>query len=299
MTQFKDRAEVMLQGVSSTARCLEIAPFHRPVLTKKRFTVDYTDYATTEELRQKAPVHEGISQDMVCAVDYIWTPGRPLRDCIPGNVSYDFALASHVMEHVPNVLGWVQEILDVLQTGASLQLALPDYRGCFDVFRRPTTFAEMLQCWTIEASTPTVGQIYDFLCNNVEIPSGPEVFPFGESPSFNDFKRHYTDDSAFQFAMTNFNEGTYMDIHCSVFSPESMVEAFSTAAHLGLLNVEISQPELGWREFFVRLKKLGPPRVRRSNFRRFPASAPAMRLSLSSRATFAKARLLGAIRRRL
>jgi hypothetical protein len=278
MTQFKDRAEVMLQGVSSTARCLEIAPFHRPVLTKKRFTVDYTDYATTEELRQKAPVHEGISQDMVCAVDYIWTPGRPLRDCIPGNVSYDFALASHVMEHVPNVLGWVQEILDVLQTGASLQLALPDYRGCFDVFRRPTTFAEMLQCWTIEASTPTVGQIYDFLCNNVEMPAEPDPanmgqHPFGVDPKISDFKRHYPDDSAFHFAMKHYNEASYMDTHCSVFSPESMVEAFSTAARLGLLNVEISQPELGWREFFVRLKKLGPPRVQRSDFRRHATTA--------------------------
>jgi hypothetical protein len=286
MSQLIDRSEVMLQGVARNARCLEIAPFHRPVIKKDAFKVDYTDYATTEELRRKAPVHEGISPDSVCTVDYIWTPGKPLRECIPHNVTYDFALASHVMEHVPNVLGWVQQILDVLDTGATLQLALPDYRGCFDVFRRTTTFAEMLQCWTIEASTPTVSQIYDFLSNNVAMPAdlatNTSQFPFGEAPSMANFTRNYPDESAFHFAMMHFNEGTYMDTHCSVFSPESLVEAFSTAARLGILNIEISQPELGWREFFVKLKKLGPPRIRREQFRSYSARhAPAIATAAS------------------
>jgi hypothetical protein len=297
MILFADRKEVMLKGVSASARCLEIAPFHRPVLTKDRFKVDYTDYATTEELRAKAPVHEGISPDSVCTVDYIWVPGRPLRECIPANVSYEFALASHVMEHVPNVLGWVQQILDVLETGATLQLALPDYRGCFDVFRRTTTFSEMLQHWTMESSTPTVSQIFDFLANNVEIPADPGLLPFGPSPKIADFKRHYPDDSALHFALKNFNDGTYMDTHCSVFSPESMVEAFSTATRVGLLNVEISQPEIGWREFFVKLKKVGEPRIRRTDYRRYVDPSHEPMAAVAAKGTMET--VVAAIKRRL
>jgi Methyltransferase domain len=271
MSEFLDRNEVMLKGVAATAHCLEVAPFHRPSLTKNRFKVDYTDYATTDELRQKVPVHEGFSPDEVCQVDYIWTPGRPLRECIPAGFTYDFALASHVMEHVPNPLGWVQQILDVMKTGATLQLALPDYRGCFDVFRSLTTFPEMLEWWAMEASMPTVSQLFDAISRNVAIPGGPSVRPFGEQPNIADFKRFYSDESALHFALMHFNNGTYMDTHCSVFSPESMVDVFSTAARLGLLNVEISQPELGWREFFVKLTKRGEPKIRRSDYRRYVA----------------------------
>jgi hypothetical protein len=298
MNQHKDRNYLMLDGLSATARCLEIAPFHRPVIKKGDFHVDYTDYATTEELRKKAPVHEGISPDSVCHVDYIWIPGKPLRDCIPAAVSYDFALASHVMEHVPNVLGWVQQILDVLETGATLQLALPDYRGCFDVFRRTTTFAELLQNWAMEPSAPTVGQIFDFLANNVAMPADDgSLFPFGCSPKIADFTRHYTDESALHFALKHFNEGTYMDTHCSVFSPESMVDVFSTASRLGLLNVEISQPEIGWREFFVKIKKLGPPRIRRTDYRRYvdPSQQPVPTINAKS----SLETVVAAIKRRL
>jgi hypothetical protein len=266
-----DRFEELTRLLPWEGKCLEIAPFHRPTLRKPEFNVEYTDYATTEELCEKAPKDRGLGSDAICPIDFIWLPGRPLKNCAPREVQYDFVVASHVMEHVPDVLGWTQQILDVMKVGASLSLALPDHRGCFDVFRRTTEFREMLQAWMLAASTPTVGQIFDFLSKNVAMPDltkdGNSLRPFGENPDISDFRRNYPDESAFHFAMRHFENSTYMDAHCSVFTAESFVDAFSTAARLGLLNIEISQPTLGWREFFVSLKKLGEPRVRRENFR--------------------------------
>jgi len=270
-TSSPDRQSELLRHAPQSGPCLEIAPFHRPALRKGAFDVDYVDYTTTEDLRRKAPA--GVSPDSVCEVDFIWQPGRRLRDCVPDGKQYDFACASHVMEHVPNVLDWVQQILDVLKPGAVLQLALPEKDGCFDVFRRTTDFSEMLQTWVLETHTPTAGQIYDFLSHNVAVPpdepgAPATARPFGPAPAIEKYTRYYSDDAAFHFAMKHFEEDTYMDTHCSVFTPESLVSAFSTAQRLGILNIEIAAPISGWREFFVAFRKLGEPRVRREQFRR-------------------------------
>ncbi len=267
-----DRLVELKRGLPVDGRCLEIAPFHRPTLRKSEVQVDYTDYATTEELQGKVPEARGVGKDQVCPVDFVWTSGRALKACVPVDACYDFVVASHVMEHVPDVLGWTQQILDVMRVGACFSLALPDHRGCFDVFRRPTEFHEMLQLWVLEAAAPTPGQIFDFLARNVAMPDlsasgGASARPFGESPDIGDFRRNYPDDAAFYFAMHHFESGTYMDTHCSVFTPDSFVAAFSTAVTLGLLNVEISTPRVGWREFFVEFRKLGEPPVRRESFR--------------------------------
>ena len=267
MTVFPDRQDELLKFAPVRSKCLEVAPFHRPALLKSDYDVDYTDYATTEELRAKTPVHEGISVESVCAVDYVWTPGKSLRSCIPNGVTYDFAIASHVMEHVPDVLGWAQQIFDVMRPGAVFQLALPDHRGCFDVFRRPTDISEMLQNWITNNDRPNVGQIYDFLSKNVVIPDATSeasaLFPFGENPKMEDFKRNYSDESALHFALVHFKKSTYMDTHCSVFTPESLVEAFSAANNLGIFNIELEKPVTGAREFFIAVKKIGEPRIRR------------------------------------
>jgi SAM-dependent methyltransferase len=270
-TTSADRLGELLRHAPRSGGCLEIAPFHRPALRKGEFDVDYVDYTTTAELRRKAPA--GVDPAAVCAVDFIWHPGRRLRDCVPQGKQYDFACASHVMEHVPNVLDWVQQILDVLRPGAVLQLALPEKDGCFDVFRRTTDFATLLEHWVWESRTPTPGQIYDFLSHNVAVPADPPGAPatgqpFGPAPAIENCTRHYTDEAAFHFAMRHFADDTYMDTHCSVFTQESLVRGFSTARQLGILNIEIMPPVAGWREFFVAFRKLGEPRVRREQFRR-------------------------------
>jgi len=265
-----DRQTELLRHAPRSGPCLEIAPFHRPALRKGAYDVDYVDYTTTEDLRRKAPA--GVAPESVCEVDFIWHPGRRLRDCIPAEKRYAFACASHVMEHVPNVLDWVQQILDVLEPGAVLQLALPEKDGCFDVFRRTTDFADLLQAWVLEVRMPTVGQIYDFLSHNVAVPADdPDApataRPFGPEPVIENCTRYYSDEAAFHFAMKHFEEDTYMDTHCSVFTQESLVRAFATAQRLGILNIEITAPVSGWREFFVAFRKVGEPRVRREQFR--------------------------------
>ena len=46
-------------------------------------------------------------------------------------------------------LGWLQEILDVLQPGGVIALVIPDHRRTFDYFRTPTTFSQVIG-WSVE-----------------------------------------------------------------------------------------------------------------------------------------------------
>jgi hypothetical protein len=79
-------------------------------------------------------------------------------------------------------------------------------------------------------------------------------------PAFKAVKRHYTDATAIDFAEFVAREDHYLDIHCSVWTPESFVEAFSRVIATGRLNVEIVGPFTGFSgatsaEFLVYLRK--------------------------------------------
>lgn len=54
---------------------------------------------------------------------------------------FNWTVSSHVMEHVPDPIGWLSEIFEVLKPGAVLSLALPDKKFCFDVLSRSVAYS--------------------------------------------------------------------------------------------------------------------------------------------------------------
>lgn len=59
--------------------------------------------------------------------------------------SYDFILASHVLEHTANPLKAITEWLRVLRKGGVLLIIVPDPAMTFDHKRSPTTFSHLLE----------------------------------------------------------------------------------------------------------------------------------------------------------
>lgn len=62
------------------------------------------------------------------------------RDLAP----FDYAVASHVFEHLPNPVGWLRDVAALLVPRGVIALAVPDRRFTFDFFRRETTAARIL-----------------------------------------------------------------------------------------------------------------------------------------------------------
>jgi hypothetical protein len=90
--------------------------------------VRYVDCIDNDTIIKKAAENPGSVGREIPRIDWVWTPGKRLRSCIPAHVAFDYCVATHVMEHVPDTIGWLNQILEVMHDGAVLALALPDRR---------------------------------------------------------------------------------------------------------------------------------------------------------------------------
>lgn len=252
------REKLLTMGLDLKRAGIEISPLYRPTVRKNIANVFYTDYCSAEESRRK---HAGYVHDEIMEIDFIWTPGKSLNSCVHNGSKFNWAISSHVMEHVPNPIGWLLEIFNVLETGAIYSIALPDKRYCYDKFRRETDAADLIDVWVRGQSVPSPYQLFDFLSRSVDGSGAYGARAFDTASKFEDAKRHYTDEEALSFVFNSWTTGAYYDAHCSAFTPDSFVEVFQQLNRLGILNVEISEPVLGHEEFFVQLKKLGEPKV--------------------------------------
>ena len=158
-----DRYEVLTAPLKLSGTGLEIAPYFYPLLDKARHDVRYVDCIDNDTIAKKAAENPGAIGREIPRIDWVWTPGKPLRSCIPADIVFDYCVATHVMEHVPDTIGWLNQILEVMRDGAVLALALPDRRYTMDHYRRETTLGDVVGNWISAPSRPTGAQIVDFL----------------------------------------------------------------------------------------------------------------------------------------
>lgn len=262
-----NRIEMLLNGLALQGQGLEVSPYFNPAVCKDQYNVRYVDYVDNATLKKKAAENPVGKTCDVPEIDWVWHPGKRLRKCIPKGITFDYVVASHVFEHVPNVIGWLNEIFEVLHNDAKLALAIPDRRLTMDFYRRESTLGDIVGNWIESPCHPTPAQVMDFLCQSFhdtrQKPDDPMIdvasIPFGEVP------RHYSDEKALEFAIWSHNTRGYLDVHCTVWTPHSFMDLMTRVSSLGLLNVEISQPieNPGRGEFIVHLTKKGESRIKR------------------------------------
>lgn len=260
------RAATLLGDVDpATARGLEIGPLDHPVVRRAnegrgeaRPDVLYVDYAEAEVLRAR---FAGSDRDAdAIEVDVVWDE-RPLRDCLPPGPPVDYALAVHVVEHVPDLVGWLADLRGALREGGMLGLIVPDRRHTFDLRRRESTLGEVLDAYWQRARRPTMRQVFDHYAYAAEIDVGaswrvpPEaLLPRAVAPE--------TLAHARDLAESLLAGPAYHDSHCWAFTPASFVALAAELAALRLFPfaIEFIQPTmLDWHEFFVRLRAAGDP----------------------------------------
>lgn len=258
-----DRYDAVTSRLDLSNLGLEIAPYFNPVI-KKSFAglVHYTDYIDTEEIRLKARKNPALLGREVPAVDFVWQPGADIKDCAPV-INYGFCVASHVIEHVPDTLGWLNQVLSVMRTDAGLALIVPDRRRTMDFYRQETTPADLIDNWLRRLIRPSPRQIFDYLSRAADDQAPAGERPFETGASFDTVRRHYSDSDALQYALHAWSFAEYLDVHCTVWSPESFVHAMVVACQLGILNVDVQNPIERENEFIIHLYKRGEPgRVR-------------------------------------
>jgi hypothetical protein len=165
-------------------------------------------------------------------------------------------VASHVVEHVPDFVGWLNEIQEILKPNGILSLAIPDKRYCFDYHRPLSTMGQVLESFLRQSKRPSTQQIFDSstlfaTCN------GKIAWDLSESIENNSFDFPTSEIDVWQKVCDNFSNNQYIDSHCWVFTPQSFLQILLLLTKLDLLNFTVKEfyPTSGC-EFYVSLQSI-------------------------------------------
>jgi SAM-dependent methyltransferase len=210
------RQSKILTGIDfKNKKGLEFGPLASPILSKSLANVQYVDFASQEFLRAKYLDDPNVNVDAIGKVDVV-LGGNSILDFVEPD-SCDFIIASHVLEHVPNVVGWLQEIQILLKPEGQIGLALPDMRFTFDHLRNVAKTSDIAAAYYKKTRTPSPEQIFDHLLyySSIDVDEAWRRLLANEvHPRVFDNSLHLA-----SFAVIDaINNGTYHDVHCWVFS---------------------------------------------------------------------------------
>jgi len=251
------RTEILLAQVPRDGRIIEIGPCHNPIAPKSEGWNSFSiDHLTREGLMAKYAGHPGVDLARIEPVDFVWTGGN-LSDAVPPEQhgSFDAFLASHVIEHTPDLLAFLDAAATLLKPNGLVILAIPDKRYCFDYFQPLTTTGQLLEAHAHQRSQHTPRLAFDYFAYSV---SNGGAIAWGQHPAQEIRFVHGLEDARRLFQTINNRSKNYEDLHAWRFVPASFELLLLELARLG---------ETDWRleritpradcEFFAWLRRGG------------------------------------------
>lgn len=254
------RTDKLLYGISKNGLGLEIGPSHRPVAPKRAgYNVKILDHLSASGLRSKYTGDPKVDIRFIEEVDYVWN-GESFADLV-GSTRFDWIIASHVIEHTPDLIGFLNDCESVLKEDGILSLAVPDKRYCFDHFREVSSLGKVIDAHFYNTKKHTPGTAAEFFLNTVRC-GGSAAWSDGFKGSFEFI--HSSEIAKFWMEKMN-NEGKYVDLHSWCFTPSAFRLLVEDLFSLGLIRVrEVMHFDTYGHEFFITLgrKGLGPEKTR-------------------------------------
>lgn len=248
------RNEKILYRLNPKGKGLEIGPSYNPVAPKNRgYNVKVLDHATRADLMKKYECH-GVDVSKIEEVDYIWHGEKSLSSVVGGDELYDWIIACHVIEHVPDLISFLNSCAELLGAAGILSLAIPDKRYCFDFFREKSSLSQVIDAHTEHRQRHTVGMAAEYFLNAVS-KGGLSAWGLGH---YGEFKLAY-DAEFVKSQMVSFKEASaYLDCHAWVFTPWSFRLLMSDLYSLGLIPLrEVAFFDTSGCEFYVALGRDG------------------------------------------
>ena len=246
-----DRVDKVLHLVDRQGFGLEIGPSHSPIAPKKAgFNVEILDHANADQLREKYRAH-GVNIENIEEVDFVWQ-GEPLDELIGKPGAYDFIIASHVIEHAPDLISFLVQCEKLLKPSGVLSLAIPDKRYCFDYFRWPSSTGEVLQASIERRTRHAPGVVFDYFSSAAKL---GEMIAWSKELK-GELKFVHALEVAIAAWHQSINTADYIDVHQWRFTPSSFRLILSDLTSLGLTGLaELCGFGTAGCEFFVTLGK--------------------------------------------
>jgi hypothetical protein len=151
-----DRNAYLTQRLNKNGYGIEIGPFFSPVAPKSQgwntTVVDFTDQNglisvaknhSSDQIRQMV--------DSIEPVDVVWNGTALDEACLAiREEGFEYLIASHAIEHIPDLISFLQQVSHLAGKDFVLSLAVPDCRQTFDFFTPLSTTANALTAFREE-----------------------------------------------------------------------------------------------------------------------------------------------------
>jgi len=252
------RGDTLLRGIPKSARIIEIGPSYNPLAAKRDgWNAASIDHATQSELVEKYRNDPAVDVSQIEPVDFVWRGGA-MSAAVPTELhgTFDVFVASHVIEHVPDVIGFLNAASDLLNSVGCVVLAVPDKRYCFDFFKPLTTTGEVLGAHHERRNRHERRAMFDHAAY-AALNDG--IGAWGQAPVGDLRLISSLDDAYRRFnAVDESEQSAYKDCHATQFVPASFELIMLELAALRLTDWRIASisPAIGC-EFHVRLSRGG------------------------------------------
>lgn len=247
------RHQRIVAGLDLTRPGLEIGPCHSPIAPKREgYDVEIVDYVDTDRLRAHyAPQRAaGLDLDAIEDVDHVWR-GESLAELVGRRGEIHWVIASHVIEHIPDPIRFLQGVGELLAPDGRLSLAVPDKRYCFDHFAPLTYAGHWIDAFDERRSAPTPGQAFEYFARCAR--AGDQIAwssGFDAAVTY----AHSLEEASQALASSRGGEDFAGEIHLWRFTPESFRLLIAELGEVGLIDLQIvDEAPTNGSEFYVSL----------------------------------------------
>jgi hypothetical protein len=212
---------------------IEIGPAFSPIIPKGLgFNVQIIDHVDRAALVEKYR-HHVPDVSVIEDVDVVWR-GEPMSTLLPQG-HYAAVVASHVIEHAPDFVGFLGECSALLSDGGAIYLIVPDRRFCFDAFAPLTDPAKVIADHRLRRTVHSFESFYRIAS---QVRADGEI-SWGQKPiRCIDFLTG-TPPYWLRDAEALSNSPTYIDNHENFFTPSSFTLLIEELRFIGLLDLGI------------------------------------------------------------
>jgi len=248
-----DRKDKVLISINKDGLGLEIGSSHNPLAPKKDgYKVHILDHMSKEELIVKYKDHS-VELENIEEVDFVWR-GESYTDLTGKSKYYDWIIASHIIEHTPDLIGFLKDCDSILKNDGVLSLVVPDKRFCFDYYRPITGISKIIDCHLQKNRIHTAGSVAEYFLNVVAL-NGSISW---NSSSTGKYSFIHSIQDARQGISSVSNDNEYLDVHAWCFVPHSFRLIIHDLYCLGFIPFqEVNFFSTEGSEFFVTLGRKG------------------------------------------
>jgi hypothetical protein len=241
-TAFQTRRLALLSAAIDVSPLtgLEIGALDLPTVPKDVGKCRYADFRTADQMIGMWDLPAG----SVCHVDYVLSRDRSILERIPDR--FDYIVACHVLEHVPDVISYLNDLRSLLLPGPNkvIFVTLPDKRATLDRTRPSTTVERLLTYHYERTRYPSLEHVLEFHRHWVGYGNGNAPVPIAE---------------AFQYADQTIKSGM-ADAHCHVWEDREFLVQIQELIEGGFLpDLSVAHFEpfyVGTNEFAVLFKTI-------------------------------------------